>query len=87
MQNGKEKGKAASNYRPITCLALVSKLLTCVIANAIYGFLDTNLILPQELKGLRRKSRGMNDLLFNDKMMKRSNEKIRKLLAESMKSW
>ena len=87
MKNGKEKGKAASNYRPITCLPLVSKLLTGVIASVIYGFLDTNLLLPQELNGLRRKSRGMNDLLFNDKMMKRSNEKIRRFLAESMKSW
>ena len=87
MKNGKEKGKAASNYRPITCLPLVWKLLTGVIANVIYGFLDTNLLLPQELNGLRRKSRGMNDLLFNDKMMKRSNEKIRRFLAESMKSW
>ena len=87
MKNGKEKGKAASNYRPITCLPLVWKLLTGVIANVIYGFLDTNWLLPQELNGLRRKSRGMNDLLFNDKMMKRSNEKIRRFLAESMKSW
>ena len=87
MKNGKEKGKAASNYRPITCLPLVWKLLTGVIAIVIYGFLDTNLLLPQELKGLRRKSRGMNDLLFNGKMMKRSNEKIRRFLAESMKSW
>ena len=87
MKNGKEKGKATSNYRPITCLPLVWKLLTGVIANVIYGFLDTNLLLPQELKRLRRKSRGMNDLLFNGKMMKRSNEKIRRFLAESMKSW
>ena len=87
MKNGKEKGKAASNYRPVTWLPLVWKLRTGVIANVIYGFLDTNLLLPQELNGLRRKSRGMNDLLFNDKMMKRSNEKIRRFLAESMKSW
>ena len=87
MKNGKEKGKAASNYRPITWLPLVWKLRTGVIANVIYGFLATNLLLPQELNGLRRKSRGMNDLLFNDKMMKRSNEKIRRFLAESMKSW
>ena len=46
MQNrDKEKGKAASNYRPITCLPVVWKLLVGVIAEDVYGFLDTNLLL------------------------------------------
>ena len=44
MQKDKEKGKAASNYRPMTCLPLVWKLLTGVIAEGVYGFLDTNVI-------------------------------------------
>ena len=48
MQKDKEKDKAASNYRPITCLPLVWKLLAGVIAEEFYGFLDTNLLLPQE---------------------------------------
>ena len=99
------------------------KLLTGVIAVEIYVFLDTDLLLPQELKGYRRKPRGTNDLLFIDKMIMREvkimkwnlsivwidykeaydmvlhlciidcletvgkNEKIQRLLAESMKSW
>ena len=50
MQKNKEKGKVASNYRPITCLHLVWKLLTSVVAEEVYGFLDTNLLLPQEQK-------------------------------------
>ena len=123
MQKDKEKGKAASNYRTITCLPLVWKLLTGVIAEEVYGFLDTNLLLRQEQEGYRRKSRGVNDLLFIDKMLMREvkmrkrklsmtlidykkaydrvphswiidcletvgiNEKIGRLLAESMKSW
>ena len=58
----KQKGKTASNYRPITCLLLVWKFLTGVIAEEIYGFLETNLLLPQEQKGCRRKSGGTNDL-------------------------
>ena len=70
MQKDKEKGNEGSNYRPITCLPFVWKLLTCVIAEEVYGFLDTNL-LPQEQKGSRRKSRGTNDLLFIDKMIMR----------------
>ena len=50
MQKDKEKGKAASNYRRITCLSFVWKLLTGVIAEEVYGFLDTNLLLPQDKK-------------------------------------
>ena len=38
MQKDKEKGKAASNYRPITCLPLVGKLLIGVIAEEIFGY-------------------------------------------------
>ena len=38
MQKDKEKGNAASNYRPITCLPLVWKLLTGVIVEEVYGF-------------------------------------------------
>ena len=71
MTKNKEKGKAASNYRPTTCLPLVWKLLTGVIAEEVYGFLDANLLLPQEQKGCRRNSRGTNDLLFVDKMIMR----------------
>ena len=43
MQKDKEKGKAASNYRTINYLPLVWKLLTGVIAEKVYGFLDPNL--------------------------------------------
>ena len=55
MQKDIEKGKAASNYRPITCLSLVWKLLAGVIAEEVYGFLDTNLLLPQEQNRLQEK--------------------------------
>ena len=37
MQKDKEKSKAASNYRPSTCLPLVWKLLTGVITEEKYG--------------------------------------------------
>ena len=46
LQRDKQKGKAASNYRSITCIYLVWKLLTGAIAEEIYGFLDKNLLLP-----------------------------------------
>ena len=37
----------------------------------VYGFFDTTLLLPQEQKRCRRKSRGTNDLLFLDKRVMR----------------
>ena len=40
IQKDEEKGAAASNYRLITCLTLVWRLLTGVIAAEMYGFLD-----------------------------------------------
>ena len=39
-QKDKSKGNIASNYRLITCLPLVWKLLSGVIADQIYGHLD-----------------------------------------------
>ena len=71
MQKGKEKGKTASNYMSISCLPLVWKLLTGVIAEGVYEFLDTNLLLSQEQKGCKRNSRETNDLLFIDKIIMR----------------
>ena len=52
-------------------MPFVWKLLTGVIAEEVYGLLDTNLLLPQEQNRCRRKPRGTNDLLFIDKMIMR----------------
>ena len=40
LQKDKSKGNVASNYRPITCLPLMWKLLTGLIADQIYADLD-----------------------------------------------
>ena len=40
LQKNKIKGNIASNYRPITFLPLMWKLLSGVIADQIYGYLD-----------------------------------------------
>ena len=40
LQKDKSKGNVASNYRPITCLPLMWKLLTGVFADQIYAHLD-----------------------------------------------
>ena len=48
------KGTVASNYRPIACLPLMSKLLTGIFADKIYDHLADNNLLPDEQKGCRK---------------------------------
>ena len=40
LQKDKSKGNITSNYRPITCLPLMGKLLSGVVADQIYGHSD-----------------------------------------------
>ena len=74
----KTKGNINSNYRPITCLPLMWKILTGIIADEIYSHLDTNRILPVEQKGCRKSKRGSKDQLMIDKAIMR-NSKRRKV--------
>ena len=69
LQKDKSKGNIGSNYRPITCLPLMWKLLTGVIAYQIYAHLDQEKLLPDEQKGCRKGSRGTNDLLYIDRVV------------------
>ena len=123
IQKDKAKGNTSSNYRPITCLPIVWKILTGILAEEVYWFLNDNMLLPDEQKGCRKKTRGTSDLLYIDKMVLKEararkknlamtwidyrkaydmmphswileclqelgvNDKIRRLLEESMKSW
>ena len=48
MQKDKNKGNIAGNYRPITCLPYMWKLLTGVIAHQIYGNLHQQKLLPEK---------------------------------------
>ena len=66
-QKDKSKGNVASNYKPVTCLSLMGKLLTGVIADQIYAHLNQEKLLREELKGCRKGSRGTNDLLYIDR--------------------
>ena len=67
LQKDKSKGYVASNYRPVTCLPLMWKFLTGVIAYQIYAHLDQETLLPEEQKGCRKASRGTNNLLYIDR--------------------
>ena len=67
IQKDPAKGKIAGNYRPITCLPLMWKLLTGIFAGKIYEHLEDSGLLPEEQKGCRKKSRGTKDQLLIDK--------------------
>ena len=41
-QKDPSKGNAVDNYRPTLCLSLMWKLMTGIIAESIYNFLDVN---------------------------------------------
>ena len=66
-QQDPRKGNAVENYRPITFFTLIWKLLTGVIAEDMYDYLEQEKLLPEEQKGCRRGSRGTKDQLLIDK--------------------
>ena len=76
-----EKGAAAGNYRPITCLPVMWKLVTGIISDKLYEFLDAGNMLPDEQNGCRKGAQGTNDQLFIDKMILKESKARRKNLA------
>ncbi|CAK1593322.1 unnamed protein product [Parnassius mnemosyne] len=54
------------NYRPITCLSTVYKLITAILNNKIYKHLENNNILSTAQNGCRKGSRGCKELLLID---------------------
>ena len=61
------KGNVPSNFRPITCLPIMWKLLTSIISDHIYTHLSNNNLLQWEQKGCAKSSRGTKDHLLLDK--------------------
>ena len=72
IQKDEEKGNIASNYRPITCLPVMWKLLTGIISEDLYTYLEETNTLPKEQKGCGRTTRGTKDHLLVDKMIMRN---------------
>ena len=54
----KDKGNAVTNFRPITCLPLMWKMLTGIIAEEMYKHMAMKKLIPDEQKGCRKESRG-----------------------------
>ena len=65
----KDQGSLVTNFRPITCLPLMWKLLTGILADEMYNYLEEKDLLPDEQKGCRRGGRGTKDQLLIDKMI------------------
>ena len=81
LQKDKSKCNVASNNRPITCLPLMWKLVTGVIADQIYAHLHQEKLLPEEQKEYRKGSRGTKDLLYIDRAVIKSVKSRYKNLA------
>ena len=67
IQKVKSKDPAPGNYRPITCLPTVGKLLTSVVSTVVCNHLSDNKLLFHEQKGCQKGTRGILDHLCVDK--------------------
>ena len=77
----KSKENEVGNYRLTTCLPLMWKLLTGIVAYEIYNHLEENDILLEEQKGCRRNSRGLKDQLLIDKAVMKTCRRIKVRLS------
>ena len=68
-QKDPAKGSAVDNYRPISCLPLMWKLMTGMFAEKMYSYLERENVLPSEQKGCCKGSRGTKEQLLIDKMV------------------
>ena len=75
IQKDPSKGTAPNNYRPITCLQMMWKILTAQIREKIYHSLTSGGLFPDEQKGCRKGSRGTAELLYilNESKTRRKN--------------
>ena len=69
IQKYKAKVNITSNSQVITCLPLVWKLFTRILADEIYDCLKKKVFLQEELMGWKRKSKERRDILFNGRII------------------
>ena len=67
IQEDPTKGTQASNYRPITCLPIMRKLLTGIIGEKLYQHMESNGLFVDEQKGCRKGTGGKKEQLLVDK--------------------
>ena len=67
IQKDQSKRTAPNNYRLITCLPIMWKILTAQIREKIYCSLISCGLFPNEQKGCQKGSRGTAEVLYIDK--------------------
>ena len=80
IQKDPRKGTAPNNYRPITCLPTMWKILTAQIREKIYNSLTSRGLFPDEQKGCRKGSRSTAELLYIDQHILNESKTRRKNL-------
>jgi hypothetical protein len=55
------------NYRPVTCLPTIYKLITSIISRHTQIYMDGEKLMPKEQKGCNRGSKGCKDQLLISK--------------------
>ena len=77
------KGVIPGNFCPITCLPIMWKLLSGILADSIYQHLETQNLIPEEKKGCKRNSRGCKEQLLIDKLVMKHCKRTRKDLYKT----
>jgi hypothetical protein len=72
LQKDVQKGTVVENYRPITCLPTMWKLLSGIVSDEIRSHLQRNKLIPIEQKGCMPNCRGTKDQLLTDKAIIRN---------------
>ena len=75
------KGTTPNNYRPITYLTMMWKILTAQIREEIYYSLTSRVLFPEEQKGCHKGSRSTAELLYIDQHILNESKTRRKNLA------
>ena len=69
------------NYRPITCLPVMYKIITAAISGKMYNHLQQHDLLPIEQKGCRKGSYGCKELLLLNKIILKNAKQHRRNLS------
>ena len=84
IQKDPSKGTAPNNYRPITCLPMMWKILTAQISEKVYYSLTSRGLFPDNQKGCHKGSRSIAELLYIDQHILNESKTRRKNSSYSL---
>ena len=84
IQKDPKKETVSNNYRPITCLSIIWKILTAQIREEIYYSLISRDLFPDEQKGWHKRTRGTGELLYIDQHTLKETKTGRKKSSDGM---